>query len=415
MLTIFSMNNFKNFFKKSEFILLSLLILTLPSLEAPKNIFLFLFLLVGLIHQIYEKEHFGFKPWDWIFLTLVGSAFLTTFFSGIHDAEWAGLRVFLTATLVGWMILRSQFSTKQISWLFNFVVLGVLPPLIVGLVRYLYLHDKADLQLHSVGHVNHSAIYLTIIFGASIGLLTSLWNKNKSYQNISLVLLNGLFFVSLILSQSRAAVGVSFFLSIFLFLILSKDKKIKIGGIFSAVVIMIFSIFLNVGVVQKQIRNEQVNDVLGARDKVWNISFEAARWAPILGIGIDNWGKIKPEDIKKSVEARGEAYNEKNYLFQGHSHSIYLMALVERGIIGFLTLIFFMVSWIYYLITKFKDISRDDQGRYLWAGSFSAWLATFGIGFVNTTFHHEHGILACILFGLFVSYMTFNKKTTTSK
>ena len=66
-------------------------------------------------------------------------------------------------------------------------------------------------------------------------------------------------------------------------------------------------------------------------------------------------------------------------------------------------------------LVAFKSISKDTQGRYLWAGSFSAWLVTFGIGFVNTTFHHEHGILACILLGLFVSYMTFNKKTISGE
>jgi O-antigen ligase len=405
------MNNLVNSLKKLEFSLLSLLILVLPSLEAPKNIFLVLFLIIGLINQIIIKEMHSSRPWDWIFLFLIGSAFLTTLFPGMHEAEWKGLRVFLTSTLVGWLILRSDFSPKKISWLFNFIILGVIPPLFVGLVRYLYLHDKPDLQLHSVGHVNHSAIYLTIVLGASIGLLTSIWEKNKSYLNILLALLSILFFISLIISQSRAAVGIGFVLLISLFLILSTSKKIKIGGILFAVVIMIFSILLNTGVVQKQIRNEQANDILGARDKVWNISFEAVRWAPILGIGIDNWGKIKPEDIKRSVEDRRQIYNEKNYLFQGHSHSVYLMALVERGVVGFSALIFLMIGWIYYLIVNLKNISSDSQGRYLWAGSFSSWLVTFGIGFVNTTFHHEHGILACILLGLFVSYMTFNRKT----
>ena len=405
------MNNLVNSLKKLEFSLLSLLILVLPSLEAPKNIFLVLFLIIGMINQIIIKEMHSSRPWDWIFLFLIGSAFLTTLFPGMHEAEWKGLRVFLTSTLVGWLILRSDFSPKQISWLFNFIILGVIPPLFVGLVRYLYLHDKPDLQLHSVGHVNHSAIYLTIVLGASIGLLTSIWEKNKSYLNILLALLSILFFISLIISQSRAAVGIGFVLLISIFLILSPNKKIKIGGILFSIVIMIISVLLNTGIVQKQIRNQQVNDILGARDKVWNISFEACRWAPILGIGIDNWGKIKPEDIKRSVEDRRQIYNEKNYLFQGHSHSVYLMALVERGVVGFSALIFLMIGWIYYLIVNLKNISSDSQGRYLWAGSFSSWLVTFGIGFVNTTFHHEHGILACILLGLFVSYMTFNRKT----
>ena len=44
------------------------------------------------------------------------------------------------------------------------------------------------------------------------------------------------------------------------------------------------------------------------------------------------------------------------------------------------------------------SISAKKQGAaFLWAGSFDEWLTTFGIRLVNTTFHHEHGILASLL------------------
>jgi O-antigen ligase len=403
-------NNFRNFLNKSQFFLLLLLILTLPSFEAPKNIFLVLFLIVGFFRQFYVKDLHFLTSWDWVFFCLFCSAFLTTLFPGMHVAEWKGFTIFLTSILIGWVILRSKFTNKEISSLYSFIIYGTVPPLIVGLVRYIYLQDKPDLQLHSVGHVNHSAIYLTIILGASIGSLISFWKKNNAYQNSLLVILNALFFISLIISQSRAAVGMGIFLSILLFLILSKSMKFKISGILTVLIITAISIILNVGVVQKEIRNEKANDILGSRDKVWNISFEAAKWSPILGIGMNNWGKIKPDDIKSSVEKRGEIYNEKNYSFQGHSHSIYLTSLVERGILGFLILILFMTSWLFFLIKKFKISIADHRGACLWAGSFSAWLVTFGIGFFNTTFHHEHGILSCILLGLHISYMSFNKK-----
>ena len=405
----------KFFLQQAEFFFLSLLILVLPSFEAPKNFFLVFFVGVSFIRQLIDADHHTFTIWDWIFLSIVLTAFLTTLFPGMHSNEWKGFTILLTSISVGWLVSRSQFQTKSLRWFFALIILATIPPLIVGLAKYLYLHSNPDLQLHSVGHVNHSAIYLTMVLGASVGALIAIWEKITLLQRILMGLLNILFFVSLFISQSRAAVGIGALLSVLLFLILARDNKIKLAGILSVSILMMMAIFLNIGVVQKELRNEQKNDILGARDKVWNISFEALRWAPIFGIGINNWGKIKPEQIKHSVEARGKIYNEKNYLFQGHSHSIYLMALVERGIIGFSALIFLMLGWIYYLIAKFKNISKDSQGRYLWAGSFSAWLATFGIGFVNTTFHHEHGILACILLGLFVSYMTFNKKTIPGK
>jgi hypothetical protein len=35
----------------------------------------------------------------------------------------------------------------------------------------------------------------------------------------------------------------------------------------------------------------------------------------------------------------------------------------------------------------------------LWGAAASAWLVTVGAGAVNTTLHHEHGILAALLLG----------------
>ena len=64
-----------------------------------------------------------------------------------------------------------------------------------------------------------------------------------------------------------------------------------------------------------------------------------------------------------------------------------------------------MFGWVVQLRSNFYITKTDNQARYLWAGSFSAWIVTFGIGFVNSTLHHEHGILACVLLGLHLAYM----------
>ena len=47
---------------------------------------------------------------------------------------------------------------------------------------------------------------------------------------------------------------------------------------------------------------------------------------------------------------------------------------------------------------------RDtDLTWALWGGAFSAWLVTAGVGLVNTTLHHEHGILATLLLGFWLA------------
>jgi O-antigen ligase len=403
--------------KKEKISLLSIelgllfsLIATLPSLEAPKNIFLVLFVIVATLRQIDTPSLRGWTFWDWIFLSLITSSFISSIFAGFSPGEeWRGFRVLLTYTLVGWLVSRSNYSKKQLTWLFLAVLLSTLPPLIWAYVTMFYLHSKNDLQLHSVGHVNHSAIYLTMIFGASVGLTITSWVKSNPVQKICLISLSILLYISLIIGQSRGAFGIGLIIATTLILVLSTNRKMILGGIAILACIGALAIVLNAGIVKKEIAQQNRKDVLALRDKVWNISFEASRLYPLLGIGPNNFELITPEVLQKSVEARGAIYNVSNYHFVGHAHNIYLTALVEKGYIGLTVLIFFMLSWLRLLLSSFNEVKKYNNEGFIWAGSFSAFLATFGIGFVNTTFHHEHGILACILLGLHLTYNRINK------
>ena len=168
--------------------------------------------------------------------------------------------------------------------------------------------------------------------------------------------------------------------------------------------IVLLSFTLKTGVIEKQISNQKANNVLAYRDKVWNVSLEASRFSPLLGIGLSNWHFITLDQLKKSVEGRGKIFDAKNYIFPGHSHNHYLSALVERGIVGLLVTLTFMLLWIIHIITTFKWANKTKESILLWSGSLSAWVTTFGVGLVNTTFHHEHAILACLFLGIYLSY-----------
>ena len=396
-----------------DLVMLSLLILSLPSLEAPKNIFLVGYLLTRLTTEIiqFNKVMKLWSRWDTLFLTIVFTTLLSTLFAGMpHLEEWKGYSVLMTAILSGWFLSRAQYSQENYQGLFKLIILGAIPPLLWGLYQYLIIHTKPDLQLHSVGHVNHSAIYLVMIFGASLGWFLSHLSLNKfkfkfsNFYVLALGILSLIFFVSLIIGQSRAAFGVGIILGLLVTYFLGKNTKIKIAGMISIISIAILSIILQTGVVEKQIANQKANNVLSSRDKVWNVSLEASRFHPLFGIGLSNWHFITLEQLRVSVESRGDKFNPNNYYFPGHSHNLYLSALVERGVVGFLVTISFMILWLKHLISTFNWAKKTTQASYLWAGSLSAWIATYGIGFVNTTFHHEHAILACLFLGLYLSY-----------
>ena len=212
-----------------ELTLLFLMLLSLPSLEAPKNIFLVLFVVTATIRQVKTKSLMIWGHWDSMFLAVITSAFFSTIFAGLAPGhEWSGFGTLLTFMSIGWLISRSKYSSKQLGWIFWLTILSALPPLCWGLVQYLVLHTKSSLELHSVGHVNHSAIYLTMIFGATFGLLLSFLKDSNAIKQTSLILLTTIFYVALLLGSSRAAVGIAIVLTILFSLIFLRNLKLKL-------------------------------------------------------------------------------------------------------------------------------------------------------------------------------------------
>jgi len=408
----------KNILGVLDLVMLSLMIVSLPSVEGPKNIFLVFYLVTRLLTEwlTFNQKKFHWSYWDSMFLTIVASALLSTIFAGMpHLEEWKGYKVLLTAILTGWLLSRARYTQENYQFLFKLIVLSTLPPLIWGLYENLVTHSKETLELHSVGHVNHSAIYLVMIFGAALGWFLSSLNikkesLQKKFQAILLGMLSLLFFISLIIGQSRGAFGIGVILGLSLIILLGKNKKMRWIGIATIIGIILLTVLLKTNIVQKQITNTENNNILSFRDRVWNVSLEASRFSPLLGIGMSNWHFISLDQLKKSVESRGETFDAEKYYFPGHSHNLYLSALVERGMVGLIVTFIFMLVWMISLIKNFGRAKRSNEETFLWAGSFSAWLATFGIGLVNTTFHHEHAILACLFLGLYVSYTSAVKE-----
>lgn len=82
-----------------------------------------------------------------------------------------------------------------------------------------------------------------------------------------------------------------------------------------------------------------------------------------------------------------------------HAHNLYMQSLVERGIMGSVSLILLILYWIKKLFQDYKQANVDHL-RVFWSCSLAAFLMVFIGGIFNTTLHHEHGTL-CIIFFAF--------------
>ena len=133
---------------------LVLMLIFLPSFEAPKNLFLASYVLLSLTRKFKTSNSLKFEKIDYVFLFLLATAFLSTIFSGLHGHEWKGFKSFFTVFIFGWAFARSQYTKETIRGIFLCAILTILPPLFFGLYELLWAKHSTFLKIHSVGFVN---------------------------------------------------------------------------------------------------------------------------------------------------------------------------------------------------------------------------------------------------------------------
>ena len=112
---------FKNKLKFLELAFLSLFLAFLPSLEAPKNIFLGGYLITALYRQS-QLPPSKWTIWDWVFLSLIFSSFLSALFPFMAGgSEWKGFRGMLLWITFGWTLFRTDYNEKEKKFLFIFL------------------------------------------------------------------------------------------------------------------------------------------------------------------------------------------------------------------------------------------------------------------------------------------------------
>ena len=397
-----------SFLKVLSLIFLTIFLISLPSLEAPKNIFMFLFVISAFLIEVKDHSYKNYEIWDGIFLSLILSALLSACFGAVNGYEWKGFRTILFTSLMGWFLYRYKYTTKELNFFYWVTILSTIPPLLWGLAEVLIFQSKNDLQLNSVGHVNHSAIYITIIYGA---LISKLLNNDSDYsaiKKIGLYVLTLTLFAGVVIGASRAAFGCAILVTILSVFLSNKSIKQKITGYIYFLVLISFAIFLNATIFQKIAGKIKAHDNLSARDKLWSISIEGSKINPMLGLGNGNWKLMPEEKIKQITELQNKNYSPEDFKFaiqHGHPHNLYLATLADRGVFGLLILANLIVYWLFKLIKTYLMTKRSQGYSLFWLSSLSTWISVFVIGLVNTTFHHETALLAFVFLSLQLGYL----------
>jgi multisubunit Na+/H+ antiporter MnhC subunit len=79
--------------------------------------------------------------------------------------------------------------------------------------------------------------------------------------------------------------------------------------------------------------------------------------------------------------------------------------------IGLSVLFITLLTWGIHLIKTYQLCKRQGQ-LMIWGSALSAYMVGIGIGAMNTTIHHEHGLLTALCLGMFLA-VTHSKITET--
>jgi O-antigen ligase len=399
---------FRSFRHPAEFALLCALILFIPLFEVPKNILLGLYAIAFVSNRYVRRgghdpgDHGGhWDVWDSLFALWIASAYVVAAFSGLQKNEWQAIFDVWKYVCLAWMLKRSGYGEREWRAIYVAAAASTLLATLWGIAALAVPHKYAGIELHSVGHVNHSAAYIAITIGAALAGLVSFWPQ-LSLRNRVLGLGALLVFgIAIVLAGSRAATVVSLAIVVLIGAVWSRRSKAVLLAMAITLVVFVASIqtFDKDMHRKNELAKASPHSMLNERYPLWHQALAAWRANPWFGVGMDNFDEIDQQTVKGWVEHSGEAWDPSLYAGSSHAHSLYLTTLAERGVFGFAVLMSVLLAWAIALLRSLPRSSDPPLRWMLWGGAASALVTTVAVGFVNTTLHHEHGLLAMLLLG----------------
>lgn len=356
----------------------------LPLYEAPKGIAWLVYVVVWIANRFHERDFGGrWDGWDTLIAAWLASGFVVAPFAALHGNEWRAPLDIVRYGAVLWMVKRTRFDEQEVRMVLGTLLASTLVGLAMGYAR-IWNGSAAALSLNSVGHVNHSAIYLAIVLGLCVAWLFS-GERIAVAAATALLLL-----VSVVVTESRGAVGAALALLLVLGAAWWPRSRVPVLVAGAAVAVCVgFALLGGTEVLEKHEALVKSHNPINFRQEVWQFALSAWQRHPWFGVGMDNFG---------------QAVDPAHRAVYPHGHSLYLNALAERGILGALPLFAVLAAWTVSLWRRRPGAAAPALEWVLWGGALSALFISASVGLVNTTLHHEHGLLAALLLGLWLGH-----------
>lgn len=365
-------------FRKIQFFLFLLTLFSLPLFETPKNILITLGLILFIIRHYINRDlkQSLFSNDTRLGFLLLSLASLLSSVSTLYPTLALRGFVDLMKMYIVFIILMDFRDIKSL----NLIVLVLVAATVIAIIWGYYQVFTGKLnqfELKSVGHVNHTSIYLGLCLLVTSSLSTSNKIELRTHYRLFLIVSSVLIAYTIIFAGSRATIVALVFVFLSAVLFSKIPKKIIIISIFIAIilsfVLLNYMLFPNSLLFSKTYSFSDTS--LLERLKIWSDAWRMFKENPILGVGAKHFKFYC--SLKNGT----------------HAHNLFLNTLAQLGIIGFMAL-------IYLIFRVATDLRKSDRSNPFWCS------AVLGLGFVlinglfNTTLHSEHGILFAVLCAL---------------
>jgi O-antigen ligase len=172
-----------------------------------------------------------------------------------------------------------------------------------------------------------------------------------------------------------------------------------------ALIVMACMAIFSAKLIEKTNTNIKSGNLSSLRVEISHTATEIWKHHTLSGVGPANFSATSPAQIEHWILARGESYVPSFYYYSSHAHNLFFNTLAERGLIGITVLIGLCGAWLFALY-KHRPTERIEERPLAWAGwgaGWAGWCLVFIGGLFNTTLHHEHGMLAMMCLGTFLS------------
>jgi len=387
---------------KYELFFISFLVLIMPSLEAGKTLFWFLYLCTFIIRR-YRDGTLSLIPVRPATIAICLYLLVTLASTLVNWPIENGFKGFLDEIRFCTLFLClycAAYTEKEYRQIAILVIVGVLGGLVYGLVEFL-MNYSMDFQFHSAGILTQSSIYLGIAILLNTGLLLDKGNMPPALNNFLRVALL-IQLIALVYMGSRGSILAIILCFIALTILTLRLRTVLTWAASLSLLILVVSVLIQVfpdNILSKDIvgqySTERTTESDYQRLSAWKIALAklAQKDDLVWGVGPRNYQVINEMDF---VTQNASLMNMKKY---SHAHNLFLSQVIEQGIVGLLAMLFFFLL-VFLNIIKTWRWSPEHKPGWAWYGGIGGLSVPVIAGMFNTPFYQEHAMLAMLIMGM---------------